>query len=272
MALARERFAIDGSLLAGPHGDARWNNLGAWDETADYTQACTALAGLHGEAAGLVAGQRVLELACGFGAGIDLWRERFGISEVCALELRPRCVEAMRDRLADGKDTQLYQGRLDAPLPVALRERRFHAVLCVDAAYHARSLEDFLATACEALTADGRLVFSTLVWADTPAPAWRRALAGRLLRAAGIPPGSLVSDERLRETLRRSDLHESRLEPLTGRVLPGFHRWVTRRHALLPQRLRWSAAWLKVRGAAMLCAYLHRHRLVDYVLVSARRA
>jgi len=266
-----ERFAIDGALLAGPGGDARWNNLGDWHDTADYTQACLALAGLHGEAALLVPGQRVLELACGFGAGIELWRERFGIEHIRALELRRQCVSALRDRLQAEQHIEVYQGRFDAPLPVPLGEQRFDAVLCVDAAYHARSLEAFLAPACQVLADQGRLVFSTLLWAADRTPSWRSALAGHLLRAAGIPPGSLVSDARLRALLQRHGLHDLRFELLTQRVLPGFQRWVSQRHARLPLRLRWSAAWLKIRGTAALCAYLHRHRLVDYVLVSARR-
>ena len=93
-----------------------------------------------------------------------------------------------------------------------------------------------------------------------------------MLRAAGIPAGSLVNDTRLRTLLQRHGLRGHKLEPLTPRVLPGFHRWVSQRHAQLPLRLRWSPAWLKIRATAVLCAYLHRHSLVDYVLVSARLA
>lgn len=214
----------------------------------------------------------MLELACGFGAGIDLWREGFGVSHIRALELRHACVAALQHKLPAQHDIEVCQGRFDSPLPAPLCEQRFDAVLCVDAAYHARSLEDFLATATEALAEAGCLVFSTLVWADSSSSAWRRALARPLLRAAGIPSGSLVSDDGLRALLLRHDLHELKFERLTEDVLPGFHRWVTQRHAQLPQLQRLSAAWLKIRGAAMLCAYLHRHRLVDYLLVSARRA
>lgn len=266
-----ERFAIDGALLAGPGGDARWNNLGDWQDSSDYTHACLALAALHGEAALLRPGQRVLELACGFGAGIDVWRERFGITHIRALELRRQCVSALRDRRQAEAGIEVYQGRFDAPLPAPLRAQCFDAVLCVDAAYHARSLEAFLGPACEVLVDKGRLVFSTLLRTADPTPLWRRALAWPLLRTAGIPPGSLVSDARLRTMLQRHGLREHNLEPLTQRVLPGFHRWVLQRHARLPPRLRWSPAWLKIRATAALCAYLHRHRLVDYVLVSARR-
>ena len=214
----------------------------------------------------------MLELACGFGAGIDLWREHFGVSHVRALELRHACVAELQNKLPAQHDIEVYQGRFDSPLPVPLRGQRFDAVLCVDAAYHARSLEAFLATATGALAEAGRMVFSTLVWGNDSPPAWRRALVRPLLRAAGIPRGSLVSEDRLGAALLRHDLHELKVERLTGDVLPGFHRWVTHRHAQLPQGLRWSAAWLKIRGAAALCAYLHRHRLLDYVLVSARRA
>ncbi len=270
-ALKLERFAIDGALLAGPGGDVRWNNLGDWHQAADYAQACRSLARRHGEAAALAPGKRVLELACGFGAGIDLWREHFGVAHICALELRQTCVAALQDRLQAQEDIEVYRGRFDVPLPAPLRKQRFDVVLCVDAAYHARSLDDFLATALGALADEGRLVFSTLVWANGSPSAWRRALARQLLRTAGIPPTSLFSESRLRALLLRHELHELKLERLTADVLPGFHRWVTHRHRQLPQRLRWSAAWLKIRGAAALCAYLYRHRLVDYVLVSARR-
>jgi len=282
--LSAEDFDIDGALLAGPTGDARWNNLGYWRDASDYTGACRALARLHGQAARLQPGQHVLELACGQGASFAVWSEEFTVGRISALEYRASCVSALNQGphpLAG----DVVLGRFDVALPETLAAQTFDAVLCVDAAYHARTLQDFACTAASALAPGGMLVFSTLAKPaeDPRAPARRRGLVsalkrgardllvGVLRKSARIPPGSILAAGDLRAALQRSGLTQIEIQDLSASVFDGFARWVEHRHRRLPWRQRWSPGWLKIRLTGRWCASIDRRRLLRYVLVSAQR-
>lgn len=263
MARRPERFAIAGDMLAGPGGDGRWNNLGYWKNAQSYTEACRALAEIHGVAAGLTASHRLLELACGYGAALDVWRDRFNVSQRAALEYRPDCV---------GRIGLLGQpavtGRFDEPLDALFPASSFDAVICVDAAYHARSLAAFVAAAESVLAKQGLLVFSTLVLADARPMGWS---ANALFNAAGIPTASLMTESNLRQTVAEQGLLVTMLEDISDAVFAGFADWVARRSRILSWREKYSAAWLKIAVTARWCHRLSVRKNLRYVLVTVRR-
>jgi len=268
MARRPERFAIAGDLLAGPGGDGRWNNLGYWKNAQNYTEACRALAELHGQAAGLMASHRVLELACGYGAALDLWRDRFSVSQIAALEYRPDCVRHIKSTEQPAIDAVLT-GRFDEPLDVLFPGSSFDAVICVDAAYHARSLTAFIAAAESVLAERGVLVFSTLVLADARSAGW---LGTALLNAAGISSASLLTETDLRQEVAAQGLVVTTVEDISDRVFAGFADWVARRSRNLNWHEKYSAAWLKIAITARWCRQLAAGRSLRYVLVSVHRA
>ncbi|MDF1629226.1 MAG: methyltransferase domain-containing protein [Alcanivoracaceae bacterium] len=272
MANRPERFHIAGDLLAGPHGDSRWNNLGYWESARNYTEACSALAELHGLAANLKPSHRLLELACGYGAALDVWRDRFAVSRVSALEYRPECVSHIRSLPHTAVESVLL-GHFDEPLDPGLSDSVFDAVLCVDAAYHASSLRAFIGVAESVLAERGVLVFSTVMLADTRGPeSWPRAwFASALLRAAAISPASLPAESDLRRTVEEQGLVVTALEDISAAVFPGFADYVAKRSRNLGWRERYSAGWLKVVLTALWCRRLEKSKKLRYVLVSAGR-
>jgi cyclopropane fatty-acyl-phospholipid synthase-like methyltransferase len=268
MAHRPERFAIAGDLLASPAGDGRWNNLGYWKNAQNYTEACRALAEIHGVAAGLTASSRLLELACGYGAALDVWRDRFNVAQIAALEYRPDCVSHIRSSGQLAVDSVLT-GRFDEPLDALFPTSSFDAVVCIDAAYHARSLAAFIAAAESVLAEQGVLAFSTVVLVEDRSTGW---LGNTLLNAAGMPPASLMTESNLRQTVAAQGLVVTSLEDISDAVFAGFADWVAGRSRVLNWRQKYSADWLKIAVTAHWCRRLAAGTGLRYVLVTASRS
>ena len=83
---------IDYSLLQDEWFPAPWINLGDWSVTEDYREACHQLAFRLVDYLELKVDARLLELACGYGAGLWLWSESFGLQHCDALEYRRECL------------------------------------------------------------------------------------------------------------------------------------------------------------------------------------
>jgi SAM-dependent methyltransferase len=272
MPRASDRFRIAGDLLAGSHGDGRWNNFGHWAEARNYSEAARALARLHGDAAALAPEMRVLELACGFGAGLDLWRTEFGVRSLSVLELREECLRILRAR-PDASQLRLVQGRFDEPLAGRFGDAGFDAILCVDAAYHARSLPALLAASAPLLAPGGVIVFSTLVQGSGYGGVgpMRRAMLRWALSLASVPAGSVLDRRTVLSCIDAAGLSGDSLRDLTGEVFTGFAAWVAKRHLELQPSQRRSGAWRKIRLAAQMCRSLASTRRLEYVLVVSRR-
>lgn len=266
-----QHFAIALPLLAETLHPLAWSNLGYWATTTDYDTAAEQLALQVGHAAALLPAHRVLDAGCGHGASLQLWPSAFGVQHVTAIERQAACVDAIRASAPPALDA-VYLARFDQlPAPAALPAHHFDAVLCVDAAYHATSLDDFVAFAAAQLAGGGRLVFTTLM--QTPAllqaSASQLARVQRLLRLAGISPASFLTEDAVIATLARHGLTDITLQPLDAEVLQGFADFVSRRQHQLHWWQRLGPAWWKIRTTAWLCAYLHRHHLAHYMLIKA---
>lgn len=259
-----DRFRIATSLLH--DGTTPWANLGLWQWPGqDYVSATIALADRHWQLAAPSPGARLLDAGCGHGASLRHWLSHDPTLQLTALECQPACLQRL---VQDGRDP--INARFDSlPLPAALPAGSQDVMLCVDAAYHARSLQDFARFAAQVLRPGGVLVFSTLL-VDPAAPA-----ATRLpLRAAGIPAGSQVSAEQLPAVLARAGLRLTDnldLDAADDGVLAGFAAFTSRRARALTTRQRLSAGWLKIAMTGRLCERLSRQGQVRYALLRAVR-
>lgn len=269
-----DRHRIATGLLQDADGPA-WANLGCWSDAqlrdGDYASAAEALARAHADAVHLTPGEHVLDLGAGTGAGMLLWQQAYSADRVTAVEHQPRLASALQ-ALARPAHDRVFCAAFDAPLPPELLNEPANAALCVDAAYHARSLDAFARTAASALHPGGRLAFSTLITTDTydRASAWQRLRLRRLLALADIAPTSFASAATLRRTLAAAGWHDIQVDTLDT-VLPGFAAFAAQRGATLPLTRRLRPDWLKIALTGQLCASLARDGLAAYVLVSARR-
>lgn len=242
------------TLLGGHQRPNYWNNLGLWAAAQDYDSACCALAQAHAQAIALSPQDRLIDLACGSGASLLFWQQHYRLSH---------CVGLDKATAKHNKGTQFVQGHFDRlPLPTTLKDQPFDAAICIDAAYHAKSIEAFLATAQALLVSDGRLVFSTIVSPDSNA-------AKRLdLRLAGIPNASQVSYRALNLALTTnwSNINVLSLDS----VFKGFAEHVAQREKQLTWAQKLSPAWLKIQATASLCERMLSAN-IDYLLISAQR-
>lgn len=269
-------FAIATHLL--DETQSGWSNLGYWHEaggdrfpfsTNAYAEACAALAQRVGAAITLRSDDRLLELGCGQGASLRFWQREFGVKRLAAIERQRVCVDALASQVPDG--VSVHHGRFDVrSLPAALRGERFTAVVCVDAAYHAASLTDFLSCAASALQADGRLAFTTLMPRES-ASVLRRLALRWMLTGARIPAASVQGERELHEALVAAGFSQVQVQRLDAHVFNGFASFVVRRQMQLPWYQRCLPGWWKIRLTAALCRWVQRHTLMHYVLVYAKR-
>ena len=98
---------IDDSLLQDKWIPAPWINLGDWSVTDDYREACHQLAFRLGDRLELKADDRLLELACGYGAGLRLWSKSFGVQHCDALEYRRECHDFNYDLLVTNPQKEI---------------------------------------------------------------------------------------------------------------------------------------------------------------------
>ena len=274
--MPQQQFAIASHLLGQAADDLNWSNLGYWCNTNDYITACQQLAEQVGLAAQLHADDRVLELACGQGASLTYWPQRFNIRQLYVLELQAALVQRIQQQSPAALQL-IAQGRFDnLPLAAALEHeltrKKFDAVLCVDAAYHASSLHDFASTARHCLHRGGRLAFTTLTLDNSwfKANYWQKKVHAQLLNAADVPIASLLTTIQLQQQLAELGFANIRVQHMDDEVLTGFASFVSQRAAHLSLQEKLQPEWLKIAITARLCRYLRQHGLVHYSLVSAQ--
>lgn len=231
-----------------------FTNLGLWRPGARYPEAAEALARAVGEAGRIAPDDRVLELACGAGAGLPLWRT-LGAGAVLGID--PGSLDAAR-RVSAGLDgVEVRSGRAED----ADHFGAFDVVLAVDAAYHFDAAV-WLGAAGRALAPGGRLAFTDLVLDG------RLGVGGRVgARLCRFGRGAPRRADRLQEDLREAGLELEAVEDLTQAVLEGFSAWAAAGpHADGPPVPR-----LAITITAALARRARAQAWARYVLVRARK-
>lgn len=270
--LSQHRFAIASSLLGDPNLLA-WSNLGFWHDTLNYQVACAQLAQQVGMAAQLQTTDHVLDLGCGQGASLVYWASRFGVQHISGFEIQAACIARVQSAQLPQLQA-IYPAAFDQlPLPDASLYQAFDAVLCVDAAYHA-CLTDFLAVARATLAPHGRIAFTTLGKSSrwSQASAWDQYLTRQLLNRAYVPAHILLARNEISAQLAQAGFTDIQVQILDQQVFAGFAHYIEQLEPPAAMTLAQRTDWLKIKMTAQLCAFLARHGLVHYLLVSARLA
>lgn len=262
----KHKYAINSQYL----GDDRilaWSNLGYWDEhCTDYVQACRKLADQLAQAIHLTPQDALLDLGCGQGASLVHWQQVYDIQDITAVELQAACIEQIQQHLKPVP--HLYQASF-LQLDQLNIQKKFDAVLCIDAAYHS-PLDRFLAAVHGALKPQGRLGFHYLALAEqffqlSPLQQKRYCY---LLKAADVDIRYLPTISELQHQLIQHGFESIQITDISLPVFKGFADYFqylkTQQTA---QRL--NIDYFKIMMTAKLCQQLYQQGMIQYVQVGA---
>jgi cyclopropane fatty-acyl-phospholipid synthase-like methyltransferase len=213
---------------------------------------------------------RILELACGYGASIEFWTKQFGVFSVDVIDIRPKCLSAIKDLNPPGLGLCLTGSADDLELFLKpkgpLQLQNYDAVVCVDAAYHFSQLPAVFAAASKLLKPDGRLVWTNFLDIHGQRPGFLRR---KLLNMAGIPPHAILTQKELSNQLTEQNLSLETLVALNSEVLGGFAKHVERRRHEVHIGAKLSPAWWKISATGLAGAQLCKSGFLEYSLIGA---
>ncbi|MFO0565507.1 MAG: class I SAM-dependent methyltransferase [Polyangiaceae bacterium] len=123
---------------------------------------------------GRARGQRVLEVGCGSGRGVQVLLERFGASEVDAFDLDPHMVTLARRRLAPERDrVHLWQGSVTE---IRAGDASYDAVFDFGILHHVPDYRRALSEIFRVLRPGGRFFAEEVLERFIVHPVWRTLL------------------------------------------------------------------------------------------------
>lgn len=263
------RPPLDPTLLNRAGADAEWANLGWWSDGVPYSGAARELARRVGAAAKIVAGDVVLDYACGFGDSLRLWIDEFGAARVVGVEPDAAVAAHARARIAAWGLTDcitVVEGRAEefAPARDAVGTT---AVVCVDAAYLFRTRGLWLRLLARGVAPGTRLGFVDLA---VPRASTVTAAEERFARRFQLHAGNLWKVDEIEEEMYSAGYEGTESVRCTKETLDGFIAHARREWFTLLANRR-GGGW-RALVVAWTLADARRAGAIDAVMVSARTA
>lgn len=265
--------AADHDLAVLDDSHRGYMNFGLWDAgITDYARAAERMVERLGELLGLGPGARLLDVACGRGSQDIYLLDRFGALSIDALDLTRSNVAVAAAQAAARTGPGELRVHHGSATRLAFPDGQFSHAICVEAAHHFDTREQFLREAGRVLAPGGRLALADIVLRRTPRTPAERALVGAATALWRIPRANQVTIDGYRAAFARAGLRIDSIEEVSARTIPGYYRAQrapARRRELVASRGRLGAAV----GAVMNFGahQVYRAGLLDYVLVSATR-
>jgi cyclopropane fatty-acyl-phospholipid synthase-like methyltransferase len=249
-------------------------NLGYWDGAQTYDAACTRLAEVLGDAAGLGPEDELLDCGFGFGDQDIFWAARFGLAKITGLNIAAAQVSEGRRRVAGRGLSERIDLREGSATRMPVPDRSCDKVISLESAFHYDTRADFFAEAFRVLRPGGRLATADII----PMPGGKRRFGGedapayvidRLARQFWqIPQANMYDREEYARRLAAAGFTDVRVESIRAHVYPGLRDFARTRLRMPEVRekvhpvVRLGGAWLD---------FVAGPRGPDYVLATARR-
>ncbi|QIO07751.1 SAM-dependent methyltransferase [Acinetobacter lanii] len=269
----QHKYAINAVML-GDASESAWTNLGYWQVQNDaYPHACETLAQQLADAIDLNSKDRVLDLGCGQGASLHLWKSHYQVTHIEAVDIQPACVDKIIHSMPFIHNVMcgsfLNLNGCDF-------EFKFDAVLCIDAAYHS-DLNSFLNSVKSVLNSKARIGFHYLVLTEKYATlnSFEKLKLSALLKSADIQLKHLNSYAETENIIGSFGFEKIQIENLSRPVLQGFADYIQQSSQQQAQKKlqgQWSLDRFKIEMTAKLCQKLYADGLVDYVQICAVNA
>ncbi|WP_373492519.1 cyclopropane-fatty-acyl-phospholipid synthase family protein [Parasphingorhabdus sp.] len=259
-----------------------WGNLGYWEASSDYSDACRALALKLGEQAGLDQQSNLFDAGFGCGDQLLLWFEHFRVVKLRGVNLSQSQTAYAKAKLAEAGFPEAAAGLVQADITetaawqAALGGDSPSHVLALDCAYHFDSRVNFFNLAQHHLAPAGRLVLTDFMLADQH---HRGSLAHWLLRwmlrSSHIAEANIVHRDGYEQQLEASGFSDIRIIDISDHVMPGlagairaFRQAGT--SAGSARKLGWSGL-IKYRVTGRFLKWAYHRSILRYCLISATK-
>ncbi len=248
-------------------------NFGVWEAGVDdYVSAAERMVARMGELLELRPGSRLLDAAPGRGTQDFFLLRRFGPLEIVAVDVTWRHVEAARARTRrfTGPGAARFHHASATRLPFG--DRQFTHVLCLEAAHHFDTREQFLAEAYRVLSPGGRLAMADFALVRPLDRGWPRTFFDAVCAIWSVPGTNADTAGSYADKLARIGFRDVRMQLVGGQTFPGYWR-EQRRRARRREVARIRGRLGAALGTAMNYGLFKLYDLgwVEYVLVSARK-
>lgn len=261
----KHKYAINSKLL-GDSSELAWSNLGYWDiTTKSYPHACSQLAQHLAENVNLNSHDVLLDLGCGQGASLNLWKTIFHVKHIEAVELQPLCVQRIQNHV---NFIHKIHCQSFLNLKPIYFEFKFDVVLCIDAAYHSNLIE-LIKVIQSILNLKGRTAFHYLALSEKfqDLTSFQKMKYRYLLKCADINLKYLCTMTEMQDLLNQHGFEQVKIQDISENVLHGFAQYI---HSHFPPKQKnRDLEHFKIIMTAKLCQKLYQDGLIQYVQVSA---
>jgi len=248
-------------------------NFGLWDAgITGYLEAAQRMVERVGELAGLAAGARVVDAACGTGAQDTYLARRFGPLSIDAVDVTWHHVDIARRRAATfdaGSTLRVHHASATSlPLPDATATH----VISIEAAHHFDTRAAFFAQGHRVLAPGGVIALADFVLVREPHGPLERALFDATCGLWNVPRANADTADGYRTKLERAGFADVSFTYVGDRTFAGYlasQRRPARRKELAVLRGRVGTMVGELMAWAAHAVYAAG--LVEYVLVRAQR-